>query len=469
MHKYIFTFSFSVLFLFFSSVVFSHQLPSFSELADKSSASVVNISSSKTIKSNSNRNRIPRGFNDPFYDDFFKRFFGDVPGQGQREREVRSGGSGFVISEDGYLLTNNHVVANADEIIVSLSDRREYKAELIGSDERSDVALLKIEANELPAVKIGKSTDLKVGEWVVAIGSPFQLNFSVTAGIVSAKGRSIPNGSDSSYVPFIQTDVAINPGNSGGPLFNLEGEVVGINSQIYTRSGGYMGVSFAIPIDYAMDIVEQLKEGGSVARGWLGVSIQEVTSDFAKSLGMEVPKGALVSQVIKESPAERAGLEVRDVIVEFDGVEIVYSEDLPQTVGSIKPGSNIQAVIIRQGKKKYITVKVGELPERVTLASNPLEEDSGTLGIVVKELSFEEKRKMKLPHGVLVTEVDPSGLAAKQGIQKGDVITYIGNNKIKNSRDLKNTIEKVKEDSKTVMIGVVRNGVQTFRSLKLIK
>jgi len=469
MHKYIFTFSFSVLFLFFSSVVFSHQLPSFSELADKSSASVVNISSSKTIKSNSNRNRIPRGFNDPFYDDFFKRFFGDVPGQGQREREVRSGGSGFVISEDGYLLTNNHVVANADEIIVSLSDRREYKAELIGSDERSDVALLKIEANELPAVKIGKSTDLKVGEWVVAIGSPFQLNFSVTAGIVSAKGRSIPNGSDSSYVPFIQTDVAINPGNSGGPLFNLEGEVVGINSQIYTRSGGYMGVSFAIPIDYAMDIVEQLKEGGSVARGWLGVSIQEVTSDFAKSLGMEVPKGALVSQVIKESPAERAGLEVRDVIVEFDGVEIVYSEDLPQTVGSIKPGSNIQAVIIRQGKKKYITVKVGELPERVTLASNPLEEDSGTLGIVVKELSFEEKRKMKLPHGVLVMEVDPSGLAAKQGIQKGDVITYIGNNKIKNSRDLKNTIEKVKEDSKTVMIGVVRNGVQTFRSLKLIK
>ena len=340
---------------------------------------------------------------------------------------------------------------------------------MIGSDERSDVALLKIEANELPAVKIGKSTDLKVGEWVVAIGSPFQLNFSVTAGIVSAKGRSIPNGSDSSYVPFIQTDVAINPGNSGGPLFNLEGEVVGINSQIYTRSGGYMGVSFAIPIDYAMDIVEQLKEGGSVARGWLGVSIQEVTSDFAKSLGMEVPKGALVSQVIKESPAERAGLEVRDVIVEFDGVEIVYSEDLPQTVGSIKPGSNIQAVIIRQGKKKYITVKVGELPERVTLASNPLEEDSGTLGIVVKELSFEEKRKMKLPHGVLVMEVDPSGLAAKQGIQKGDVITYIGNNKIKNSRDLKNTIEKVKEDSKTVMIGVVRNGVQTFRSLKLIK
>ena len=226
----------------------SQQLPSFSELAETSSPAVVNISSSKTVKG---RSYSPRGFNDPFYDDFFKRFFGEPPSQGQREREVRSGGSGFIISRDGYLLTNNHVVDEADEIIVSLSDRREYKAELIGSDERSDLALLKIDADNLPVVKIGNSDQLKVGEWVVAIGSPFQLNFSVTAGIVSAKGRSIPNGSDSTYVPFIQTDVAINPGNSGGPLFNLEGKVVGINSQIYTRSGGYMGVSFAIPIDYA--------------------------------------------------------------------------------------------------------------------------------------------------------------------------------------------------------------------------
>ena len=445
----------------------NNQLPSFSELAEVSSPAVVNISSSKTVKS---RGYGSRGFNnDPFYDDFFKRFFGEPPSQGQREREVRSGGSGFIISEDGYLLTNNHVVDDADEIIVSLSDRREYKAELIGSDERSDLALLKIEAENLPVVKIGKSNDLKVGEWVVAIGSPFQLNFSVTAGIVSAKGRSIPNGSDSTYVPFIQTDVAINPGNSGGPLFNLEGKVVGINSQIYTRSGGYMGVSFAIPIDYAMDIVNQLKEGGSVARGWLGVSIQEVTSDFAKSLGMSIPKGALVSQVMPDSPAEKAGLLVRDVIVEFDGVEIVYSGDLPQTVGSIKPGSKIEANIIREGKAKKIKIEVGKLPDNLSVASSSQGNKSRDLGVVVRELTFEERREMKLGHGVLITEVNPEGLAAQQGIMKGDIITYLLNQKIRNSRDLSNAIEKAKENSDVTMIGIVRGGVQTFRSLKLTK
>ena len=447
----------------------NNQLPSFSELVEVSSPAVVNISSSKTVKS---RGYGSRGFNnDPFYDDFFKRFFGEPPrqGQGQRDREVRSGGSGFIISKDGYLLTNNHVVDDADKIIVSLSDRREYKAELIGSDERSDLALLKIEAENLPVVKIGKSNDLKVGEWVVAIGSPFQLNFSVTAGIVSAKGRSIPNGSDSTYVPFIQTDVAINPGNSGGPLFNLEGKVVGINSQIYTRSGGYMGVSFAIPIDYAMDVVNQLKEGGSVARGWLGVSIQEVTSDFAKSLGMSIPKGALVSQVMPDSPAEKAGLLVRDVIVEFDGVEIVYSGDLPQTVGSIKPGSKIEANIIREGKAKKIKIEVGKLPDNLSLASSSQGNKSRDLGVVVRELTFEERREMKLGHGVLITEVNPEGLAAQQGIMKGDIITYLLNQKIRNSRDLSNAIEKAKENSDVTMIGIVRGGVQTFRSLKLTK
>jgi len=445
----------------------NNQLPSFSELAEASSPAVVNISSSKTVKS---RGYGSRGFNnDPFYDDFFKRFFGEPPSQGQREREVRSGGSGFIISEDGYLLTNNHVVDDADEIIVSLSDRREYKAELIGSDERSDLALLKIEAENLPVVKIGKSSDLKVGEWVVAIGSPFQLNFSVTAGIVSAKGRSIPNGSDSTYVPFIQTDVAINPGNSGGPLFNLEGKVVGINSQIYTRSGGYMGVSFAIPIDYAMDVVNQLKEGGSVARGWLGVSIQEVTSDFAKSLGMSVPKGALVSQVMPDSPAEKAGLLARDVIVEFDGVEIVYSGDLPQTVGSIKPGSKIEANIIREGKAKKIKIEVGKLPDNLSVASSSQGNKSSDLGVVVRELTFEERREMKLDHGVLITEINPEGLAAQQGILKGDIITYLFNQKIRNSRDLSNAIENAKENPDGTMIGIVRGGVQTFRSLKLTK
>ena len=253
-------------------------LPNFSDLAEKASPAVVNITSTKTIQ---NRNSYGRGLGDPRYDEFFERFFGQQPRPSmprENTRPVVSTGSGFIISNDGYLLTNNHVVEDADEITVSLGDRREYKAEVIGADERSDVALLKIDANDLPILEIGESKKLKVGEWVVAIGSPFQLRFSVTSGIVSAKGRSIPNGSDSTYVPFIQTDVAINPGNSGGPLFNLEGQVVGINSQIYTRSGGYMGVSFAIPIDYAMDVADQLKENGYVARGWLGVSIQEITS-----------------------------------------------------------------------------------------------------------------------------------------------------------------------------------------------
>ncbi len=245
--------------------------------------------------------------------------------------------------------------------------------------------------------------------------------------------------------------------------------VVGINSQIYTRSGGYMGVSFAIPIDYAMDIVNQLKEGGSVSRGWLGVSIQEVTSDFAKSLGLSVPKGALVSQVIPDSPAEKAGLQVRDVIIEFDGVKIIYSGDLPQTVGSIKPGSSVNALIIRDGKSRKIKVEVGELPENLSLASSPSENKSSDLGIVARELTFEEKNEKKLTHGLLVTVVNPEGLAAQLGIQKGDIITYLGNNKIRNNRDLSSALEKAKESSDAVMVGIVRNGVQTFRSLKLTK
>ena len=330
---------FALIVMSFYGYAQSRDLPNFSDLAEEASPGVVNITSSKTVN---NRNSFGRGFGDPRYDEFFERFFGQQPRPStprENSRPVVSTGSGFFISDDGFLLTNNHVVEDADEITVSLGDRREFKAEVIGTDERSDVALLKIDAENLPFLKIGKSKQLKVGEWVVAIGSPFQLRFSVTSGIVSAKGRSIPNGSDSTYVPFIQTDVAINPGNSGGPLFNLEGEVIGINSQIYTRSGGYMGVSFAIPIDYAMDVADQLKENGYVARGWLGVSIQEINSQLAEALDMDVPKGALISQIIEGSPAEKSGLEEEDVILFFDGEEIFYSSDLPLTVGSIRPGS----------------------------------------------------------------------------------------------------------------------------------
>ena len=450
--------------LLVSYQLISKDLPNFSDLAEESTPAVVNITSTKTV---SNRQSSPfgqRGFEDPRYDEFFKRFFGEQGPNQQRQRPVKSTGSGFIISKDGYLLTNNHVVEGADEVMVSLGDRREYKAEIIGLDARSDVALLKIEADNLPVLRIGSSKKLKVGEWVVAIGSPFQLSFSVTAGIVSAKGRSIPNGSDTTYVPFLQTDVAINPGNSGGPLFNLEGEVVGINSQIYTRSGGYMGVSFSIPIDYAMDVADQLKEKGYVARGWLGVSIQEVTTELAEALDMEIPKGALISQIIKDSPAEKSGLKEEDVILLFDGEEIFYSADLPQTVGSIKPDSQVTAVVLRDGKKKSIRVKVGELPKDPRLAfSSQSNSFANILGVIVEN----QDSKSDIP-GVLVKELDPTGLAASAGIVQGDVVYSIGRIPVVSTMDFNNALKKLESD-RNITIGVARNGIKRILSLKLTK
>ena len=448
----------------FFSAIEARELPNFSDLAENSSPAVVNITSSRTVKE---RNTYGRGFGDPRYDEFFERFFGQQPRPSQpREntRPVISTGSGFIISEDGYLLTNNHVVEDADEITVSLGDRREYQAKVIGADERSDVALLKIDAKNLPTLKIGKSKDLKVGEWVVAIGSPFQLRFSVTSGIVSAKGRSIPNGSDSTYVPFIQTDVAINPGNSGGPLFNLEGEVVGINSQIYTRSGGYMGVSFAIPIDYAMDVADQLKEKGYVARGWLGVSIQEITSELAEALDMEIPKGALISQIIKDSPAEQSGLKEEDVILFFDGEEIFYSSDLPLTVGAIRPETEVNAMVLRDGKKKTLKVIVGELPKDPAVAFNDTQEN--ILGIIV-ENQIENNQRIFI-EGVLVTSVDPNGIAYKSGIRRGDIIYSLARVKIQNINEFRDVLSDLDVERNTT-IGVSRNGNKRILSLNLSK
>ena len=355
-------------------------------------------------------------------------------------------------------------MADADEITVSLGDRREYQAEVIGADERSDVALLKIDAEDLPTLDIGKSKDLRVGEWVVAIGSPFQLRFSVTSGIVSAKGRSIPNGSDSTYVPFIQTDVAINPGNSGGPLFNLDGEVVGINSQIYTRSGGYMGVSFAIPIDYAMDVADQLKEKGYVARGWLGVSIQEVTSELAEALDMEIPKGALISQIIEDSPAEKSGLKEEDVILFFDGEEIFYSSDLPLTVGAIRPDTEVNAMVLRDGKKKTIQVTVGELPKDPTMAFN--EPQQNILGIVVEDQT--EGNQRIFIEGVKVASIDPEGIAYKSGIRTGDIIYSLARVRIQNVNEFKDVLSDLDLEKNTT-IGVARNGNKRILSLNLSK
>ena len=446
-----------------TGLLHAKDLPNFTDLAEDSSPAVVNITSMKTVN---NRNPFSGGFGDPRYDEFLERFFGQPRSSVPREntRPVVSTGSGFIISNDGYLLTNNHVVEGANEITVSLGDRREFKAEVIGADERSDVALLKIEAKNLPTLKIGSSKELKVGEWVVAIGSPFQLRFSVTSGIVSAKGRSIPNGSDSTYVPFLQTDVAINPGNSGGPLFNLEGEVIGINSQIYTRSGGYMGVSFAIPIDYAMDVVDQLKEKGYVARGWLGVSIQEVTSELAEALDMEVPKGALISQIIEDSPAEKSGLKEEDVILFFDGEEIFYSSDLPLTVGAIKPDSRVNAMILRDGKNKTISVKVGELPKDPSIAFNNKNEN--ILGLLVENQSNSSNETTI--SGVLVTGADPDGVAYSSGIRQGDIIYSLGRTRISNVEEFKKILKSINTE-RNITIGIARNGIKRILSLNLSK
>ena len=446
------------------SMVEARELPNFSDLAEDASPAVVNITSTRTV---SQRNSYGRGFGDPRYDEFFERFFGQQPRPSvprENSRPVVSTGSGFIISSDGYLLTNNHVVEDADEVKVSLGDRREYKAEIIGTDPRSDVAVLKIDAEDLPTLKIGKSEKLRVGEWVVAIGSPFQLRFSVTSGIVSAKGRSIPNGSDSTYVPFIQTDVAINPGNSGGPLFNLDGEVIGINSQIYTRSGGYMGVSFAIPIDYAMDVADQLRENGYVARGWLGVSIQEVTSELAEALGMEIPKGALVSQIIEDSPAEKSGLKEEDVILFFDGEEIFYSSDLPLTVGSIRPESKVNAMILRDGKKKTVQVTVGELPKDPALAFENTQQNF--LGLVVENQVNDNQRSSV--EGVLVTSVDPDGIAYESGIRRGDIIYSLARTRIENVNEFKEVLSELDNQRRTT-IGISRNGNKRILSLNLSK
>ncbi|MGH8769225.1 MAG: DegQ family serine endoprotease, partial [Burkholderiales bacterium] len=356
-------------------------LPDFTELVEKQGPAVVNVSTTSAARSGP-QSPVPE--DDPFYD-FFRRFGPPQP----RDYEARSLGSGFIISADGYILTNAHVVEAAEDINVKLNDKREFKAKVIGSDKRTDVAVIKIEASGLPAVRIGDPERLKVGEWVLAIGSPFGFENTVTAGIVSAKGRSLPQ---ENYVPFIQTDVAINPGNSGGPLFNLKGEVVGMNSQIYSRTGGFMGLSFAIPIDVAMDITHQLRTAGRVSRGRIGVVIQEVTKELAESFGLPKAAGALVNSVEKGGPADKAGLEPSDVILKFDGKTVNSTSDLPRIVAQTRPGSKATMQIWRKGAARDVTVTVGEMPEE-KVAQRPGRRDNKSgnvvarLGLTVSELS----------------------------------------------------------------------------------
>ncbi|MDP9939667.1 DegQ family serine endoprotease [Ectopseudomonas alcaliphila] len=461
----------AVALLWGQSLLAQANLPDFTDLVEEASPAVVNISTRQKMPERAVAGQ--PGLPDleglpPMFREFFERSIPQIPrNPGGRQREAQSLGSGFIISPDGYIMTNNHVVADADEIIVRLSDRSELEAKLIGADPRSDVALLKVEGKDLPVVRLGKADDLKVGEWVLAIGSPFGFDHSVTAGIVSAKGRNLPSDS---YVPFIQTDVAINPGNSGGPLFNLQGEVVGINSQIFTRSGGFMGLSFAIPMEVAMQVADQLKADGKVTRGWLGVVIQEVNKDLAESFGLDRPAGALVAQVLENGPADKGGLQVGDVILSLNGKPIVMSADLPHLVGGLKPGDKAELDVVRDGSRKKLKVTVGMLPEEgQELASSGSaqggERSSNRLGVTVVELTAEQKKGLDLKGGVVVKEV-LNGPAAMIGLRPGDVITHLNNQAI----DSTSTFAKVAQDlpkNRSVSMRVLRQGRASFITFKL--
>ena len=432
------------------------ELPDFTQLISDNSSAVVKI---RAVEQTPERRRqlqpqdqIP---------DAFRDFFGQRPPQ---RRKSAAMGSGFIISGDGYILTNNHVIGDASEISVRLNDRREYKATVVGADPRSDLALLKIDETDLPSVTLAAPNGLKVGEWVVAIGSPFGLDYSASAGIVSAIGRSIPTARGEDYVPFIQTDVAINPGNSGGPLFNLNGEVVGINSQIYTRSGGSIGLSFAIPVSVAAEVIAQLKDKGRVDRGWLGVYIQDVNKNLAESLGLKKPSGALIAQVESGSPADKAGMEAGDVVIEFDGQGIIDASDLPHTVGLMSPGKKTSAVVVRKGKERKLKVTVGARPGDDRIGARG--EVGDVLGLTVEDLTDEIQTKWRLSGGVVVNKVALDSPAAEAGLQAGDVIVQLGYRTITSLSDY----DAVLEDMPTgapVALRFFRRGRSVFRTIEI--
>ncbi|KAB0600573.1 MAG: serine peptidase [Cupriavidus sp.] len=450
----------------------NYNLPDFTDLVEKASPAVVNIRTTERIRSRGNSPE------DDEMAEFFRRFFGvPMPGMPtpprrgqpqqppQGEEQSRGVGSGFIISQDGYVMTNAHVVADAETIYVTLPDKREFKAKLIGSDKRTDVALLKIEATGLPRLALGDSDKIRPGEWVLAIGSPFGLDNSVTAGIVSAKGRDTGD-----YLPFIQTDVAVNPGNSGGPLINLRGEVIGINSQIYSRSGGYMGISFAIPIDEAMRVSEQLKASGKVTRGRIAVAIGDVTKEVADSLGLGRARGALVGSVEPGGPAEKAGIEAGDIILKYNGRDIEKASDLPRMVGDTKPGTRVPLQVWRKGQTREVPITVTELePDGAKTAArkgerrgNGSEEQQqatkpNALGLIVNDLSEARLRELKVKSGVEVDTAD--GPAARAGIRPGDIILRVGDTDITGARQFN---ELVKSLDKSKMAAVfVRRGDAT--------
>lgn len=451
-------------------LVSAASLPDFTDLVQKVAPAVVNISTTQKIKHPHGKRpnvQIPDLPEDSPWGDLLRKFFGDD--NGPEEYNTQSLGSGFIIDPNGYIITNNHVIKNADEIIVRLSDRRELKAKLIGTDPRSDVALLKIDAKNLPVVKIGDSDKLKPGQWVMAIGSPFGFDHSVSAGIVSAIGRNLPS---ENYVPFIQTDVAINPGNSGGPLFNLNGEVVGINSQIYSRTGGFMGLSFAIPVNVATNVVKQLKDKGRVSRGWLGILIQDINRELAESFGMKEPMGAVVLKVLDDSPAKKAGFKIGDVVTEFNGKTINRSSDLPIAVGNTPVGETANVKIIREGKTIELHIKIAELPSEEKLASAESEEKapakSNRLGVVVDELTSDQRQRLDIKHGGVIIKEVTDGPAADAGIHRGDVLLKLNGHDVKNVRQFQQLLAKL-PTGKPLPILIQRNNSPIFLALKLTK
>ena len=444
-------------------------LPDFTELYERNGPAVVSID----VRQKARRGRgMPElSEDDPFYE-FFRRF-GQLPpgsrGQ-QREPESQSVGSGFIIGMDGYVITNAHVVDGADEVTVNLSDTREFKAKVIGADKRTDIALLKIEAKDLPKVTIGDPDKLKVGEWVVAIGKPFGLENTMTAGIVSAKGRDLPQ---ENLVPFIQTDVAINPGNSGGPLFNMRGEVVGINSLIYSRTGGYMGLAFAIPIDVAMNTVNQLKDKGRVTRGRIGVQIQPVTKEDADAFGLGAPRGALVNGVEKDAPASKAGIEIGDIIIRADGRDVKSSNELPRIISAVRPGTKINLTVWRKGAQKDIAVTVAEMKEESAATparGSPAPKEKGKpnkMGLILSDLTHDQKKEAEVKGGVLVEDVAPN---VRGNVQPGDVILVIVNRgqsiDAKSAAQVNDLIAKLDKGA-SVTLQLKRGEQQFFASLRM--
>ncbi len=430
-------------------------VPDFTSIVEDNGAAVVNVSVVGKAEKTAGVAIPDMDPSNPFYE-FFRQFRGQMPPQNQAPAQGL--GSGFIVSKDGLILTNAHVVADATTVTVKLTDKREFKAKVIGIDKPSDVAVIKIDANDLPTVKLDKSDDVKVGEWVLAIGSPYGFDNTVTSGIVSAKARALPGDT---YVPFIQTDVAVNPGNSGGPLFNMKGEVIGINSQIYSRSGGYQGLSFAVPIDVALKVQDQLVQHGRVTRGRLGVGIQDVNQALAESFGLKRTAGALVSSIEKDSPAAKAGLEPGDVIVRYNGADVNTSAQLPVLVSNTKPGEVAKLDVVRKGDAKRIDVTVGEFkPEKVAAADTAVEH--GRLGVAVRPLSAEERQESGITGGVVVQ--NSTGAAATAGIQPGDVILSVNNVPVKNVEQLKQLVAKA---GKRVALLVQREDAKMYVPIDL--